>query len=219
MASTCDQRLSQLWRNETLAEAAAAPAPAPAAALPGGSNGGAANAVALAALDGGVAVVNLETGECLTLCGQVSSLPACCAAVWGCMNLREVQMVCRRVSCQTACLPEGDALLWRRQHLMLLACLQVLDANSSECTSEPADYYAVITQTCQLSDSSQLWRWQATFSGNVVMYNIGFQQVTTANIGAGPVFSLWCMHSWCSSSLAQQHVAAASGIAGIEPLS
>ena len=87
MTSTCDQRLSQLWRNATLAEAAAAPAPA--AALPGGSNGGAANAVALAALDGGVAVVNLETEECLTLCGQVSCLPArllCC-----CMGLPQSQ--------------------------------------------------------------------------------------------------------------------------------
>ena len=105
VTSTCDQRLSQLWRNATLAEAAAAPAPA--AALTGGGNGGAANAVALAALDGGVAVVNLEPGECLTLCGQVSCLPACCAAAWGCLKLREVWTVCGRVSCPTACLLGG----------------------------------------------------------------------------------------------------------------
>ena len=68
---------------------------------------------------------------------------------------------------------------------MLHVCLQFLDGNSSDCTSEPADYYAVVTQTCQLNDSSQLWRWQATLSGNVVIYNIGLQQVTIANISAG----------------------------------
>ena len=107
VTSSCDQRLSQLWRNATLAEAAAAPAPA--AALPSTSNGGAANAVALAALDGGVAVVSLEVGECLTLCGQVRCLPACCAVVRGCLNLSRLDVVQGQTSCQTACLLERAA--------------------------------------------------------------------------------------------------------------